>query len=256
MTTATSESRIIPFGKYKGQPVDVLSQDREYCQWLMEQPWFRDKFQPIYTVIVNHFGDPAETPEHNQLQALFTDAEFAKRFVRHIHGPWLVKEFPRLRQEQLNWTREQLERAKLELGCYQTNRDLGIHWRQLIHQLQTQLVQVEQMTAPEIYVAVEFETNGIDVAVEYDVFPLGTAGDGDWVHVECKPALGDDYPAVLRQIAASYEFGQDGCTNVLLVGAGGYTGTGATLEQVKSIFDSRNVPIVFLKDISTYCTDH
>jgi uncharacterized protein (DUF3820 family) len=28
---------LVPFGKYKGQPVEVLAQDREYCDWLDAQ---------------------------------------------------------------------------------------------------------------------------------------------------------------------------------------------------------------------------
>lgn len=68
---------IIPFGKYKGQPVEVLAQDRQYAEWIMAQPWFRDRYTNLYTVIVN-FGDPAETPEHNRLQARFINPEFCQ----------------------------------------------------------------------------------------------------------------------------------------------------------------------------------
>src|SRR6516165_8596150 len=57
-------SELIPFGKYKGQPVEVLAQDKQYAEWLTAQPWFRDKFAGLYTVIINKFQEPSETPEH------------------------------------------------------------------------------------------------------------------------------------------------------------------------------------------------
>src|SRR4030095_8755877 len=79
---------IVPFGKYKGQPVEVLAEDREYCDWLTGQEWFRLKFSGIHTLIINQFGPPTETPDHNALQALFTDPIFAARLVLATHGGW------------------------------------------------------------------------------------------------------------------------------------------------------------------------
>lgn len=72
---------IVPFGKYKGQPVEVLQQDEPYCEWLASQDWFRTKFTAIHTLIVNNFAAPHETPEHNQLQALFLDESWLQRFL-------------------------------------------------------------------------------------------------------------------------------------------------------------------------------
>jgi hypothetical protein len=64
----------------------VLAGDRQYCEWLEQQDWFRGKFPAIHTLIINHFGQPKETPEHNALQALFVDENFRARFVLHILG--------------------------------------------------------------------------------------------------------------------------------------------------------------------------
>ena len=46
-------SNIVPFGKYKGQPVEVLAGDRAYCDWLTGQAWFRERYGNVYTLIVN-----------------------------------------------------------------------------------------------------------------------------------------------------------------------------------------------------------
>jgi hypothetical protein len=170
---------VIPFGKYKDQPVEVLAQDHEYCTWLSEQEWFRVRYPAIHTLIINNFGQPEETPEHNALQALFVNADFAERFVTHVYG----KEKPKLR-------------------------------------------------------GVAFEERGYDVSIS-----LCT---GQTIHVECKPSVGDDYPAILRQMkahAVSWE------NHVLLIGKGGYIGAAVPLEQVRAIFKSRGVDIVLLADL-------
>ena len=53
---------MIPFGKYKGQPVDVLAADRDYAEWLQQQDWFRERYQvSLYTIIINNFGEPDDS---------------------------------------------------------------------------------------------------------------------------------------------------------------------------------------------------
>ena len=64
---------MIPFGKYKGQPVDVLAADRDYAEWLQQQDWFRERYQSLYTIIINNFGEPDDTPEHNAMQVRFLE---------------------------------------------------------------------------------------------------------------------------------------------------------------------------------------
>jgi hypothetical protein len=34
----------MPFGQYKGAPLDVVCHDVAYCQWLLQQPWFGLKY--------------------------------------------------------------------------------------------------------------------------------------------------------------------------------------------------------------------
>lgn len=75
---------IVPFGKYKGKPVEVLEHDKQYTDWLTKQDWFRDRYPTINQVIINNFGEPSRTPEHNALQAKFTDESFQKAFVAYL----------------------------------------------------------------------------------------------------------------------------------------------------------------------------
>jgi hypothetical protein len=79
--TMRDDTNIVRFGRYKGQPVEAMAADRGYCDWLLAQPWFREKNGNLYTLIVNNFGEPSETPEHNALQALFLDDDFCIRVM-------------------------------------------------------------------------------------------------------------------------------------------------------------------------------
>lgn len=78
-------SNIIPFGKYKGQPVEILQQDKKYCDWLLTQQWFREKHAQFNTIIINNFQEPTETPEHNKMQAQFLENEFCKAVIEGIN---------------------------------------------------------------------------------------------------------------------------------------------------------------------------
>jgi hypothetical protein len=79
---------VIPFGKYKGQPVEVLDSDPQYRNWLSEQAWVRERFPNLHTVIINHHGEPTETPEHNALQARFLSRTFVRCFAQ-----WVADEY-------------------------------------------------------------------------------------------------------------------------------------------------------------------
>jgi len=69
---------VVPFGKYRGQPVEALAADQDYAAWLLSQPWFRDRWPNVYNVVVAYGGEPQDSPEHNQMQARFLD------------GPWCL----------------------------------------------------------------------------------------------------------------------------------------------------------------------
>lgn len=90
-------AKIIPFGKYKGQPVDVLAADPQYRDWLSAQPWFREKFGDLHLTLVKVAApsDDVPTPEHNAFQARFADPAFLARFhgltqVWYESGGWDV----------------------------------------------------------------------------------------------------------------------------------------------------------------------
>ena len=70
---------LVPFGKYKGQPITTLLNDTKYLEWCKQQEWFQ-KFPIVYNICVNQTittNNPySKTPEHNRLQNMFLERSF------------------------------------------------------------------------------------------------------------------------------------------------------------------------------------
>jgi hypothetical protein len=75
---------IVPFGKYKGQPAEVMLADESYCKWFLAQPGMKERFGNVYNVIVNYGGEPQDSPEHNEMQARFLDDKWCFRLVYEL----------------------------------------------------------------------------------------------------------------------------------------------------------------------------
>jgi hypothetical protein len=76
---------VVPFGKYKDEPAETLLADPDYCQWLLAQPWFRDRWPNVYSVVVNYGSEPQDSPEHNQMQARFLVDALCLRLAGLLH---------------------------------------------------------------------------------------------------------------------------------------------------------------------------
>ena len=48
METKTLTEDTITFGKYQGCSVGTVLRDRKYCQWLLEQEWFRNNYEYLH----------------------------------------------------------------------------------------------------------------------------------------------------------------------------------------------------------------
>ena len=79
------QSSIVPFGKYKDQPVELMLADADYLQWVTGQPGLMTMLQKRYPTVFNIItvGAPAteDTPEHNKLQARFLEQDFQYAFL-------------------------------------------------------------------------------------------------------------------------------------------------------------------------------
>lgn len=176
---------LIPFGKYANQPVEVLQNDPDYVAWLTGQSWFQSRYPAIFNVVINKFGENEETPEHNKLQAAFLDKDvrlktFGVLVDRMYETPskgWLKEKWDSLLvrentvpKDEAIWIRKSIDR------CRASNS----------------MICVDDP---------KFEIDAIDVQ-----FEAGLLTKWFDLKIELKPNLGDDYPAVLRQMRNNHSW--------------------------------------------------
>lgn len=208
---------LVPFGKYKGQPVEVLRGDPKYLDWVMSQDWVRQRYEATFNFIINNFGEPAETPEHNALQVLFLDQGFSDRFYDHL-APGRRKEWA------TKWAKHELDDVQKRLR-YAEGYD-----KEAVPGLRDEEVERHEIwagggTVDSVNIA--FEDKGADVVL-------------NGARIEIKPTVGDNFPAVLRQMKANK-------CDVLYVGS--YSGMGATREQFVAFFKREGIRVVFHGDV-------
>jgi hypothetical protein len=227
---------LVPFGKYKGQPLEVIGQDRGYCEWLLTQAWFVERFPQIHTVVINNFGEPADTPEHNALQLRLLDEGFRAKCTA------LALQFF---SPQRAWRHEVLE------------GDAG---------------SLMYLSTPSFSFAAAptFEEAGIDVAWQVkqwslvhntrqpplDSTTLGRLPDAHttrWIEapscrlaVECKPVIGDDFPAILRFLKNLPDKLNGACRVVL---AGDVRSQTVPLAAIKAFFATSHVALLLVADV-------
>ena len=217
------KDKIIPFGKYRGQPVEVLLADDKYTQWLQAQAWFAERFKDLAVAIAN--GSKAEeTPDHNAMQARFLDKGLQRRIALRVH--W-------------NSEQEYDQKVKAVLAAnpkatqseewLRTAFEVG-GWDVVIKMQSKGVVVITPVLARATewgFVGPCFKEQETDIALFIDVT----------LSIELKPTLSDDYPKVLREICARRV--EHGEPRWLI--ADQYTGIGATWQQVKEIFASRGI---------------
>lgn len=315
MRNCEKNMQLVPFGKYKGQPVEVMQMDTGYCEWLSKQDWFRERYANVYQqVIINNFTEASETPEHNKLQMLFLDKDFyrkieaalpvdpSKLFYPQIldavseikeqvkSGENCLEELERELKIKEYYSDEENRKEKLEefesvppytleyfsiektlkyLRNYDesTHKDELSRLRDKIEKTKMRIQElkdrhnsiIDQRKDNTKYTyevkTIEFELNWWDVFVglkykcEIDLKTEFSASANPVYqerYIEIKPCLGDDFPAVLRQMKANSK--KIGGTRILLIDE--FSAVGATLEQVKQTFLLSDIYLIKLSDIT------
>ena len=266
----------VPFGKYKGQPVEAMLADADYMRWLEAQPWFRERFA--------HFRrgegreDMSRTPEHNKYQALFLSDGYCKAFFHAArpgreaevlefiarshrksaasiasHANDLRKQAAASRNYAANppaqhpswppgWAEKQ---AQNSAECAIMYDERASEWERIGAPF------LLGQHRPSVLYTAKFECEGADVRV-FAAFKWNYAADsshepktyGDEItenlNVEVKPIVSDDYPAVLRQMNRNK-------SQFLFVGS--YEGEGASEEQFVEMFRRAGKLVVFKRDV-------
>jgi hypothetical protein len=317
------EQLLVPFGKYKGEPLEILATDKKYMEWLCSQEFFRTKFNKIYTIVINNFTTPSNTPEHNGMQVLFLDDDFCLKFFGRNDSRTLFLE--KLGKSKQNWM-EATNKFSKEYSHWRLPKEYGEEFTKELTKKFKEIIELKleqdyvaalsDKNYKNVFVSKLFEERGWDAILTfriptYRMFEERDIKDtlerkfdsiGNWIidkyfqsrdysrdhrdeesiaaiqgvssfrlelvsnlfgvnellayglwhnyntiFFECKPSIGDDYPEVLRQMKGKPENPQ-----VLLLGDGGYTGVGATFEQVIKIFEHSKIKIIKLSDVRAF----
>lgn len=226
-------SAIVPFGKYKGQPVERMIADRDYCEWLAGQDWFRSRYGQIHTLVINYGAEPDETPEHNRMQARFLDDGYCFAVAAAAY-------------DKLGATEEEIYQEIVEKVAQGRDLDNRRAYREAEWSASSKMErQIDEKG---------FECRGWDVhfLVSYgkQIFRNNSyetyAGVSRLsVGVECKPSVGDDFPKVMRQIMARPRCG----VNVLLIDS--YSGSGVSFDQMRQMMCASNIRVVLSSDVAS-----
>lgn len=212
---------VVPFGKYRGQPVEVMRRDTSYLDWLSMQEGIRQRYPWIFNIQV---AEPTETPEHNRYQMLFFDPEFAEDFFDAFAPGYREKsarDMADYRPEKHGERKRSCDFiGPVVLSKLRVEAEVAIYYNNIGHPVSGPGPGIRKSGVADI---------SLRLVNEYWTF----------LRVEIKPVMGDDYPAVLRQMKDSL------CNALYLVQ---YTGEGASLSQVKEMFSASGIRVLMHAD--------
>jgi hypothetical protein len=235
-------NRIITFGQYKGQPVEVLAQYPKYVEYLMKDNWLKNNHPYIYQIVINNFYEPNDTPEHNALQVRFLKNDFC--FSLGLLCRWKL-------MKKVNCIRN-IDNAIRKINNMPDTYNYGYSqkWKD-----------IEELKSHKEYInETVFEENGIEYIIDGDcpLFEIEKLFEEDgWdviiqsksyacedclaykdchintnkIAIEIKPTLGDKYPDYLRQMKNARTHPDFQCLIY-----DNFNATTVTLEQIKETF--------------------
>lgn len=235
---------VVPFGKYRDRPVAELAADRQYCDWLAAQPWFRERYADLYqVVIVNAAAPPEDTPEHNKLQARFLDIDYCKALLLTVCGKMLSDQCEYEFGLPYRELKKRIADAEETVKRYSGNPNPTKWQAEYLAEAQTKLAAAlaQKVEPPQFTKALLWSwlkpTAGFECPSGFDVVIESRRGFWFKLFVEVKPSIGDDYPSVLRQIRAQQRRAGHSCEYACLVYER-FAADGATEQQMRSIFGS------------------
>jgi hypothetical protein len=265
----SENSIIVPFGKYKGQPLEIMLSDANYVNYQKQQPgfmkWLQDNHITIYNIFTTGAQQIQDTPEHNKLQARFLDKNFQLAFLDAVVGLNVHNIFKKkitIHREKIIEKQLELEKLPNDLtiatNTYEEERvstiarlQKWIDGNPTSYEIETKKRRIEKLNRHEIdsdlrwdyknlarkfdvtkeikdkiadckssikyyekevseyqllvddpctlRTNIDFE-NGYDVNLEIKNENFIHHGSYLQFRIEVKPSVGDDYPAVLRQV--------------------------------------------------------
>ncbi len=240
------DDKIIPFGKYKGKPVEVLATDKSYTEWLLAQSWLKEKHLNIYNVVINNFREPVDTPEHNKLQIKFLKPAHRAKLA-FLVNPQLFNNDSAFLNAEMKKIIDAKERNQGQLFLRalkspNAEEEFGLYAKDLL-----------RMSKPVFeHVDVSYSLwYGLSFHYENGYSHLGYC---EFRHrrwstyvIELKPTVSDDFPQVLRQMKASMPVEESDWRGdrfyILVVGT--FSGTSATQEEFIAYFETQGYRVIF-----------
>lgn len=226
-------NEIIQVGKYKDKPIEILAGDPDYTEWLINQPWFREKYARQYNIIINNFCEPNETPQHNQLQAKFLQDKMAGALIRiclNVPDNCPIQIIDK-RFENDGW--DFAVRCLISKFCL-LPKNINKDWYELTLTNRRDCEDHFGWGDPPF---TEKDYGKIKM-LETDL-----PSCHKWIGVELKPAIGDDYPNVLRQVKRHGSVAR----KVVIIGT--FTSSAVSFQDVQKIFAYDNIFLLKLADV-------
>lgn len=221
-------SNIVPFGKYRGQPIESLAADPQYVNWLMNQEWFKSRNPSLYQIIINNFGEPEDTPEHNEMQACFLDRSFQEAFIL----PIIIETNPEIGVIDIKF---ESNGNDVEM-CFDVRwKKNGITYPQHFLYVRGDEVEVPKEEFESKYTDRDRSRNGHIKTSEFFAYRYDHA-----LRIEIKPRIGDNFPSTMRQMKRQK-------SQFLYVRE--YTGSGVKRDIFVQMFESQGLKVVFEKDV-------
>lgn len=79
MSKNKKDKNLVPFGKYEGQPLEVLLADKSYCAWMVGQASIREQHPELCNLAFKEHGTGLKTPSHNRMQVEYMTEEVSLR---------------------------------------------------------------------------------------------------------------------------------------------------------------------------------
>jgi hypothetical protein len=224
-------NELIPFGKYKGQPIESIKDDQQYLDWLLAQSWFVEKHRDLYTIIINNFQEPTETPQHNAMHVKFLRDDYIAGALSKINSCYSEYSVVKKQFECRGWD------VIVEISKY-SNDDREPIAKEL-DELYTLMDIANDNGNKETASQFKAQIAEMNDSLQTSVF-----------YIEIKPSVSDDFPSVLRQIKAqktgAHVFSRSALGNdyiVLLIGE--YSGIGATKDEFVAFMKNEGIIVVF-----------
>ncbi len=260
---------IVPFGKYKGQPITSLINDTKYLEWCKLQEWFQ-KFPVVYNICVNQTittnDTGSKTPEHNKLQNLFLERKFNIEFINHLYR--FDKSITLLQKLYCD------EEYYLYCGDQKFNfNDYGLE-NSLITPIFETIFNWDVCLLLGKYSGGGMKSNGNNITLKsvynsenmviYEKL-FNNIKHIEWsytrndcwysfadktisLYIEIKPLMGDDYPNVLRKMSIQIKLTNDK-NGLYILFVSKFSSSSTTTEQLVAIFKQSNIIIVFIDDM-------